>query len=60
MPKPVVDLNKCTGSGKCKEVCPVDVFVIENKKSIVKNPDACIGCKACEASCPVEAIVVED
>ena len=42
MPKPVVDLNKCTGSGKCEEVCPVDVFVIENKKSIVKNPDACI------------------
>ena len=60
MPKPIVDSKKCTGCAKCEEVCPVDVFSIEDGKAVVKNPDACIGCKACEASCPEKAIVVEE
>lgn len=57
---PYVDKAKCTGCGTCKDVCPVDVFDIKDKKSVVINPDACIQCRACEASCPKKAIVVKE
>lgn len=57
-PKPVVDKSKCTGCGTCVEVCPMNVFKLENKKSKVVKPKECIGCRACEAQCPQEAIKV--
>jgi len=59
MEKPYVDNKKCTGCGTCVEVCPVNVFVIKGKKSIVKQPEACIQCRACEVSCPEKAIEVK-
>jgi NAD-dependent dihydropyrimidine dehydrogenase PreA subunit len=58
--RPYVDKEKCTGCGTCKEVCPVNVFEIENGKSVVKRPQDCIQCRACEASCPAKAIVVKE
>jgi len=58
--RPYVDKNKCTGCGTCVDVCPVNVFQIENKKSEVKRPADCIQCRACEASCPEKAIVVKE
>lgn len=60
MPKPIVDADKCNGCGTCIEVCPMEVFVKENDKSVVKKADECIGCKACEAQCSENAIKVED
>ena len=60
MPKPKVDLEKCTGCGTCVEVCPVKVFVIAEEKAIVKKPEDCIGCRACESQCPEDAIEVKD
>ena len=57
--KPFVDNAKCTGCGTCAEVCPVNVFEMENNKAVVKRPDDCIQCRACEASCPEKAIVVK-
>ena len=57
--RPYVDKEKCTGCGTCRDVCPVDVFEIENGKSIVKNPDECIQCQACVASCPEKAITLK-
>jgi len=58
--KPYVDKAKCTGCGTCVTVCPVNVFEIVDKKSVVKNPQDCIQCKACEVSCPEKAIVVKE
>ena len=58
--RPFVDKEKCTGCGTCKDVCPVDVFEIQNGKSLVKNPKDCIQCMACETSCPEKAIVVKE
>jgi len=60
MPKPIIDYKKCTSCGSCIEVCPVQVFEKEDKKTVVKKPDECIGCRACEAQCPKQAISVED
>ncbi len=58
--RPFVDKGKCTGCGACKQCCPVNVFEIENGKSVVKRPLECIQCRACEASCPEKAIVVKE
>ena len=58
--RPYVDSEKCTGCGVCKNVCPVEVFEIENEKSIVKKPEDCIQCRACEASCPEKAIAIKE
>jgi NAD-dependent dihydropyrimidine dehydrogenase PreA subunit len=62
MPTPIVDEKQCTGCGTCVDICPVQVFEIdqEKKKSVVKKPADCIGCKACEVQCPVGAIKVQD
>ena len=60
MPKPVIDSKKCTKCGTCVDICPVQVFVKQGDKIVVKKPKECIGCRACEAQCPEEAIKVED
>jgi len=62
MPKPIVDVKKCTGCKTCIDICPMQVFEFDNekKKSTVKKPNDCIGCKACEVQCPQGAIKVQD
>ncbi|HID15861.1 MAG TPA: 4Fe-4S dicluster domain-containing protein [Candidatus Atribacteria bacterium] len=60
MPKPVVDLEKCTGCGTCVQVCPMGVFELVDDKAKVVNEDQCVECRACEAQCPVQAITIEE
>jgi NAD-dependent dihydropyrimidine dehydrogenase PreA subunit len=64
MVKVEIDLNKCDGDGACVDVCPVDVFElqeIEGKtKAVVVDNDACIVCRACEVQCPQQAITVTE
>jgi NAD-dependent dihydropyrimidine dehydrogenase PreA subunit len=60
LPKPKINLSKCSGEGSCVDVCPVGVYEIKNKKSTIVNSDVCIGCRACEVQCPNSAIVIED
>ena len=60
--KNVVSLSffsrKCTGCGKCTEVCPHRVFDLQEKKAQITNRDACIECGACALNCPADAIKV--
>jgi NAD-dependent dihydropyrimidine dehydrogenase PreA subunit len=57
---PKVDPDKCTGCGACVDICPTEVFEIENDKAKVARPDDCTACETCVEECLEEAIVLED
>jgi len=50
--------DKCLGCGKCAEVCPHGVFVLENGKAAIIDKNSCMECGACARNCPVDAISV--
>lgn len=50
--------EKCTGCGRCWEVCPHGVFVPEAKRARLVDRDLCIECGACAANCRYGAISV--
>ncbi len=60
-----VDAQRCTGSGACEEVCPVDAVKLEaaggdegaGSRAVV-NPALCTGCGVCVAACRQNAIDV--
>jgi NAD-dependent dihydropyrimidine dehydrogenase PreA subunit len=53
-----LDVETCIGCGMCVEVCPHEVFVIENRKSRIVDLDSCMECGACAMNCAVGAIKV--
>lgn len=50
-----VDKNTCVSCGKCKKVCPMEVDMLDNKRSR-KNGTECILCFECKKACPTKAI----
>ena len=50
--------DKCIGCGMCAEVCPHEVFVVENRRTSIVDIDACMECGACARNCPVGALSV--
>lgn len=54
-----LDASKCTGCGICSEVCPHDVFLMENGKVQIKDKDLCMECGACVKNCPFAALKVQ-
>lgn len=56
--KPKNDVEKCTGCGRCVEVCKYNALAIVDGKS-VRNMDLCRNCGWCVRSCPHEAMVEE-
>lgn len=53
-----LDSKKCVGCGRCLEVCPHQVFILESGKARIQNKDNCMECGACARNCPVEAVSV--
>lgn len=51
--------EKCTGCGRCTEVCPHGVFSVIDKKARVKDIDLCMECGACARNCPANVIDVD-
>jgi Fe-S-cluster-containing hydrogenase component 2 len=51
----IVDQEKCTGCGKCEEVCPVEAIEMASDKAVV-DEEACVDCGTCIEECPEEAI----
>ncbi len=49
-----VDKGKCTGSGECVDVCPVEALSLEDGKAVVN--DECIDCGSCVDVCPNGAL----
>lgn len=55
---PVIDTERCIGSGSCVRACPEGALGIIAGKAVLTNPSACIGHGACHASCPVDGITL--
>lgn len=54
-----LDIDKCTGCGKCVEVCPHQVFAKRNRKVEIIDKDRCMECGACAVNCPLHALEVK-
>jgi len=55
---PQIDKEKCTGCGKCVEVCGFDALRLEGGK-VVADDEKCINCGMCAGHCPVNAMSAE-
>lgn len=55
---PIVDPNRCFGSGACTKACPEQALGIVNGKATLINASACIGHGACVAACPSQALTL--
>ena len=58
---PEIDLEKCTGCGKCVAECPTDALGVkdqkpENQRKFWLSYGDCIFCVLCEPVCPYQAI----
>ncbi len=42
-----VDKEKCIGCEECVDICPSDVFEMQDEKSVPVNTEECIGCESC-------------
>jgi NAD-dependent dihydropyrimidine dehydrogenase PreA subunit len=50
--------DKCSGCGRCVEVCPQGVFEMREKRAAVTDRDLCMECGACAKNCDFGAITV--
>lgn len=53
-----LDKEKCIGCGICLEVCPHQIFLIQEGKAVIREIDRCMECGACSKNCPVQALQV--
>jgi NAD-dependent dihydropyrimidine dehydrogenase PreA subunit len=51
--------DRCTGCGRCVEVCPHRVFTMNQKEVIIADRDRCIECGACVMNCQFDALQVQ-
>jgi len=54
-----LDQALCTGCGRCVDVCPQQVFALEEKRARIAEFDTCMECGACAKNCPTDAIRVD-
>ncbi|MDR0912052.1 MAG: 4Fe-4S binding protein [Methanobrevibacter sp.] len=55
-----VDEDKCTGCGKCKDICPKGQIIWKiNKIAHASNLKYCHICTLCASRCPEGAILVD-
>lgn len=52
------DPGRCTGCGRCTEVCPHAVFEMQYGKAHITDKDLCMECGACALNCEFGAITV--
>ena len=64
--KAILNKEKCTGCGKCIEVCRFDAIReekgqgSEGQGTVIIDPVACEGCQVCALVCPFDAIRMEE
>jgi ferredoxin len=52
------DAAKCTGCGRCVQVCPSEVFQMRDGKADILERDRCMECGACALNCDFGALAV--
>ncbi|MFP3871138.1 MAG: 4Fe-4S binding protein, partial [Syntrophobacteria bacterium] len=55
VPRPEVDLDKCTYCGECARICRFSAIVVV-KENVLVFPELCHGCGGCSRVCPEQAI----
>ncbi len=55
----VIDLDKCTGCGRCRIKCPEGAVLGAKKECHVIDEDACVRCGICIENCKFGAITIE-
>ncbi|MBI4843742.1 MAG: 4Fe-4S binding protein [Nitrospirae bacterium] len=55
-----VDKSKCDGCEECVNLCPSEVFQMQDGKSEPVKPDECVFCLTCVEGCPNSAITVTE
>lgn len=55
----VIKINEdsCIGCGRCKVICPVELFQLKNDIANIETAKGCIVCGHCVAICPPESII---
>ncbi len=57
IPVPLIDVERCTGCGRCAEVCRFNAL-LRIKKRIKVLPNLCHGCGGCQLVCPAGAVTM--
>ncbi len=58
---PTLIIDSCTGCGKCKTACPVDVIKMKktNEKEVPHiDENICLGCGLCVRACPNKSLLL--
>jgi NAD-dependent dihydropyrimidine dehydrogenase PreA subunit len=58
--KITIDVDKCTGDAECVDVCPVEVYELQDGKAVAVNEEECLGCESCVEVCEAGALTVEE
>mgnify|MGYP003349002253 CR=1 FL=1 len=57
---PLIVKEKCIGDGECVDVCPVEVYELQDGKAEPVNMEECLGCESCVEVCEQDAITIEE
>ncbi|WP_456475194.1 4Fe-4S binding protein [Candidatus Pyrohabitans sp.] len=54
----VIEVNKdtCVGCGECVDICPADVYELQDGKSEPVRMEDCVNCCSCVEVCPTNSI----
>ncbi|HEV2331067.1 MAG TPA: 4Fe-4S dicluster domain-containing protein [Verrucomicrobiae bacterium] len=55
-----IDETKCNVCGECVNICPNQIYQLEDSKLVVGNTAECSNCQSCVSVCSPEAITITE